>query len=266
MARLRAFSRDDEGAVAVLVAAAVIPLVAALGLATDTARGYMLKARLSQALDAAALAGGKNIFSAERDDDIQMFFDANFPPGLMGATITPLVITDNPDKTKLGVSASATIETTFMRVLGFETMTVAAETEVSRQVDQLDLVLSVDTSGSMGSPMSKIEDAQDAAEDLVDILFGDNAVSPTITVAGTTYNLLNIGNVNWNAKANVTVIGQAFDSASTTSTTVPQFINPVTGAAQTTIYYANNSPVPLLSPPVSNWPGCVYARYTGSLL
>src|SRR5690606_1874015 len=46
-------------------------------------------------------------------------------------------------------------------------------------------------------------------------------------------------------------------------TSVPQFTNPVTGATQSTLYKANNSPVPLLSRPDDNWRGCVYARYTG---
>lgn len=264
IAGLDAFRRDEEGAVAILVAAAVIPLIGALGLATDTARGYMVKARLSQALDAAALAGGKNIFGADRDADIQMFFDANFPPGTLGADVSALDITVNDDKTVLGISATATINTTFMRVLGLDELTVAASTEVSRQIDQLDVVLSIDTSGSMGSPYSKIEGARDAAEDLVEILFGANEVSPTVEIEGTTYALLNVGVVNWNAKVNVTLAGEAFDPALTTSQTVtPAFVNPVTGLSQDRLYFANNSPVPLLAPPDAEWRGCVYARYAG---
>ncbi|MGJ0620409.1 MAG: pilus assembly protein TadG-related protein [Methylocystis sp.] len=264
IAGLGAFRRDEEGAVAVLVAAAIIPLIGALGLATDTARGYMVKARLSQALDAAALAGGKNIFGADRDADIRMFFDANFPPGTLGADVSVLDITVNEDKTVLGISATATINTTFMRVLGQDELTVAASTEVSRQIDQLDVVLSIDTSGSMGSPYSKIEGARDAAEDLVDILFGANEVSPTVEIDGVVYDLLNVGVVNWNAKVNVTLAGEAFDPALTTSETVtPAFVNPVTGASQDRLYFANNSPVPLLSAPDASWKGCVYARYSG---
>jgi hypothetical protein len=38
-------------------------------------------------------------------------------------------------------------------------------------------------------------------------------------------------------------------------------VNPVTGAAQSVVYMANNSEIPLLSNPPSNWKGCVYARY-----
>src|SRR5215813_13239525 len=77
--KLGLFRRDQRGNVAVIVGAAIIPLVGALGLATDTARGYLVKARLSQALDAAALAGGKVYFSTQRDADIKKYFGANFP-------------------------------------------------------------------------------------------------------------------------------------------------------------------------------------------
>ena len=263
--QIGAFAGNRRGAVAAFIAAAIIPLVGALGLATDTARGYMVRAKLGEALDAAALAGGKNIFSANRDADINMYFDANFPAGWMQANVDGPIITVNDDKTVLHLAATATIPTTFMRVLGFQTMTIAAETEVTRQVDMLDLVITIDMSGSMGQPMTKIAAARDAANSLVDILYGSNTVSPTFTVDGTVYNLLNIGLVTWNHKANVKTNGAAaYNPALTTTTTVPAFTNPVTGAAnQTLIYHVNNSEVPLLKAPAAGWAGCVYARYYG---
>ncbi|MGH6753777.1 MAG: pilus assembly protein TadG-related protein [Bradyrhizobium sp.] len=247
------------------MAVAIVPLIGALGLATDAARGYMVRSQLSSALDAAALAGGKIMFSTNRDADISMFFKANFPNGYMGSTVTGPVITVNADSTKLKLTASAVIATTFMHVLGFETMTVAAETEVTRSVDMLDLVLTIDMSGSMGQPMTKIAGARDAANSLVGILYGDNTVAPTYAVDGTTYNLLNIGLVTWNAKTNVTINGgPAYNPALTTTVTVPAFTNPVTGATnQTVLYKVNNSPVLFLRNPGAGWKGCVYARYVG---
>lgn len=263
-AGLRAFAVDRRGTVITFMAVAIVPLIGALGLATDAARGYMVRSQLSSALDAAALAGGKIMFSANRDADIAMFFKANFPDGYMGATVTGPAITDNADKTKLKLTASAVIPTTFMHVLGFETMTVAAETEVTRAVDMLDLVITIDMSGSMGQPMTKIQGARDAANTLVGILYGSNTVSPTYTVDSTTYNLLNIGLVTWNAKTNVTINGgPAYNPALTTTVTVPSFTNPVTGVAQTVLYKVNNTPVLFLRDPGANWKGCVYARYVG---
>ncbi len=277
-ALIAAFAENRRGAVAAFLAAAIIPLVGALGLATDTARGYMVKAKLGEALDAAALAGGRNIFSANRDADINMYFDANFPEGFMDADLSGPVIEVNEDQTVLRLTATATIPTTFMRVFGYNTMTIAAETEVTRSVDMLDLVLSIDMSGSMGTPMTKIAAARTAALDLVGILYGTNTVSPTFTVDGTTYNLLNIGLVPWNAKVNIKTEDWAaetpptYNTALNTTQTVSaftggaltSFTNPVTLATgQTLIYDTNISEVPLLKAPASGWKGCVYARYNG---
>src|SRR5215467_15781609 len=87
--KLGGFRRDQHGNVAIIVGAAIIPLIGALGLATDTARGYLVKARLSQALDAAALAGGKVYFSTQRDADIKKYFAANFPSASLPVYNTP---------------------------------------------------------------------------------------------------------------------------------------------------------------------------------
>ena len=240
---------DTRGAVAVFVAGGINSMVGAVGLATDAARGYMVKARLSQVLDSAALAGGRVIFSPTRDADIKMFFDANFPPGYLGATITGPIIQVSPDNEKLTLTASAKLDTTFMKALGFSELNVSTATEVTRETTYLDVVIAIDMSGSMGSytgGQSRIAAARTAAKDLVNILFGNQE----------TKELLTIGVVPWNGKVNVTRNGTAFDATLTTATSVPAFTNPITGTVQSTVYVPNNSPVPLLSAPPADWKGC----------
>jgi Flp pilus assembly protein TadG len=251
---LQRLARDRRGAVAVFVGAGITAFVAFVGLATDAARGYMVKARLSQALDAAGLAGGKAINTPNINADIESFFKANFPPGYMGATLDGPIFELDETGTKVTVRASATIGTTFMRVLGFENMTVSSETEVTRETQLLELVIAFDMSGSMtdylnGKP--KVKWARDASNNLVNILFGSSE----------TKELLKIGLVPWNSKTNVMLNGTVYNSALTTTTTVPSFKNPLTGANQTTLWFANNSPVPLLKAPANNWRGCVYSQY-----
>lgn len=265
---LGALCRNERGSVAIIVAAAIVPLVGALGLATDTARGYLVKARLSQALDAAALAGGKVYDSVTRDADIQKFFIANFPDGFFDATVSAITIAEGgpAGQETLTLSASAVIDTTFMRVLGFDTMQVSSLAQVTRSMGALDAVISLDMSGSMESPSTKIIAARDSAIELVNTIFGTYDDSPTLTSGGVTYDVLNMGLVTWNGKVRVTIQGQAFDPTLTQSIAVPSFTNPVTGLAQTTLYLANNSPVYLLSNPSTlpgGWSGAVYARYRG---
>lgn len=246
---------NRKGAVAVYLAFALIPIIGFIGIGTDTARAYMVKSRLSSALDAAALAGGKIFFSPDRDADIQMFFEANFPPGYMNAVVSgPAIFIDDQNET-VALSASATIPTTFMALFGHDSMVVAASSEVTRQIEMLDVVLAMDMSGSMsssaGNGQSRISAARDAANLLVDILFGNSGNK----------DLLKIGLVPWNAKVNITREGRIFEPSSTIAQPVDTFTNPETGLSQSEVYYANNSPVPLLASPPANWKGCVFSRF-----
>lgn len=252
--KVRSFNRNECGAAIVLFALAAVPMVAFVGMGTDTARAYLVKSRMSSALDAAGLAGGRRFFSPNRDAEIEMFFRGNFPSGYMNATVSgPHIVVDELAE-RLTLSASAQIPTTLMKVIGFDQLTVSAATEITRQMQALDVVIAMDMSGSMGSTSgstSRIAAARQAATDLVDILFGDNGSK----------DLLQIGLVPWNSKVNVTRDGSAFDSSLTVTTPVAGFTNPITGAAQSDVYNVNNSPVPLLSAPPSNWRGCVFQRY-----
>jgi Flp pilus assembly protein TadG len=257
--RLRALRRrfmiDERGAVMVFLAFATIPLIGFVGVGTDVARAYLVKSRLSSALDAAGLAGGRNFFAPTRDADIDMFFQANFPAGYMGAVVTgPTKTVIEADQT-IQLYARATIPTSFMHLLGHDELTVDASAEVVRKMVALDVVLSVDMSGSMswssGSGTSRIQAARTAATELVNILFGSDASKEH----------LNIGLVPWAGKVKVMRRGETYDSSLTTSLAVDAFTNPVTGVNQSQVWFANNSPVPLLSPPEPTWSGCVFNRF-----
>ena len=262
----RRLRRDRRGAVAIFLAFAIIPMIGFVGIATDTGRGYLVKSRLSSALDSAALAGGLVMFESTRDADIQMYFNANFPPGYMDATISGPQITVDEAAETLTLTAGATIPTTFMRVFGYESMTVNAMAEATRKMTALDVVLAIDMSGSMNSGTAggggtRIQAARGAAAELIDILFGNDSSSAR----------LNIGLVPWNGKVNVTINGTVFDPALTTTVAQPAFTNPENPSPnpasppppnpQNQVFFANNSPVPLLEAPPAGWQGAVYSRF-----
>jgi len=251
----RHLPHDRQGAVAVFLALAIIPLIGFIGIGTDTARAYLVKSRLSSALDAAGLAGGWSFFLPTRDDDINMFFEANFPPGFMDASVHGPDISADEENETLLLSASATVPTSFMHLFGIDDITVYAEAEVTREMKALDVVLSIDMSGSMGwnapGGGTRIAAARAAATELIDILFG----------ADSEKELLSIGLVPWNSKVNVMTDGEPYNPGGTMTVAVPAFTNPETGAAQTEVYYANNSQVPLLVEPPDEWRGCVFSRY-----
>ena len=169
------FAKAEDGTAIVLLGFSIFVLVGAAGLAFDAGRGYMLNARLSQAVDAAALAGGRSLSIGSGGDYksiIKKYFKANLPDGYMGADIPEPTIKLNAEGDEIEVVATATVPTTLMRVLGSKQMQIAARAVVHRAVKGLEVALVLDNSGSMSG--SKIGDLKDSAELLVDILYGDN--------------------------------------------------------------------------------------------
>lgn len=191
----RRFVRDRRGTVAVFLAAGVLPLVAVLALATDAARGYMVKARLSQAVDAAGLAAAKVIFDdQDMRNDAKRFRDANFPPDFMGATITEWRVEKiGTLNDQLELRATASIPTSFMRALGVKEIKVSARTVVRRAVRGIELALVMDNTGSMGT--TKMRQMKDAAKEMVDILYAGRETVPNFWVSLVPYTAsVNIGN------------------------------------------------------------------------
>src|SRR5437660_1665995 len=112
---------NEKGMVLVYMAGAITVLLLFSGLAVDTGRIYIVKAQLSKALDGAALGAARNMNSgAPIADEATRIFNANFPAGYMGATLTSgptvSVTTDAASgRNIVDVSASASLPTTFMR-------------------------------------------------------------------------------------------------------------------------------------------------------
>ncbi|TAH33560.1 MAG: hypothetical protein EYC62_06635 [Alphaproteobacteria bacterium] len=178
--------KDKRGSIIAWSAAALIPMLGFTSLSVDGARAYLVKSRLSEAVDAAALAGGKTITTAEYTADINKYFNANFPAHYMGATVVgPQIQIGNNNET-VTVKAEATIPTTFARVLGKESMTVSAKAVVHRSVRGMELALVMDNTGSMRSN-NKIGAMRDAATAMVNTLYGNRDTIDNFWVAVVPY-------------------------------------------------------------------------------
>jgi Flp pilus assembly protein TadG len=166
----RRFARDRRGAVAVIFIVALVPLIAAGGAAIDISRAYLVQQRLGMAIDAAGLAvGSSNGTEAELRQKMERFFRANYPENEVGVPATPVMtMTDGV----IRISATASVEATLMRVVGIHEITVAANTEVTRNLLNLEVSLVLDTTGSMAG--QKIADLREAAKALVDIVVWDD--------------------------------------------------------------------------------------------
>lgn len=141
---------DRAGAAAVFADLLALPLLATLGLSIDLGRANFVKARLVTALDSAALTSGR--IMVVRDP------------------------TASPDQTALSASISATLPTSFLRVLGHNSMTLSARNTVRHTDRGTELVLVMDNTGSMGAGAgSQVEAMKWSATDLTNVLQGGNA-------------------------------------------------------------------------------------------
>jgi len=166
---IRRQSWNTRRGVAILLAAVMLlftlPIV---GLAIDAGILFLVRARLSSAVDSAALAAGRAL---NLGDDVaaaqasaiasaQRFFDANFPPGHLGTSPTERNISaqftlqrdshNNPTGVLLvSITASVRAPTYFMKMLNQNGAVVAATGAATRR--NLVMLLVLDKSASMGT-------------------------------------------------------------------------------------------------------------------
>ncbi len=164
------FWEDRRGNVAMIFALSLLPVTVMSGGAVDVSQAMNARTRLSQALDAAALAVGTNP-SISNEDALSIandFIRANYPGRELGTVQNVSVTIDDATDT-VTVKGEAKVETIILGLIGMDYITVDWESEVQRARSRLELVMVLDNTGSMGG--SKIRDLRDAAELLVDIVY-----------------------------------------------------------------------------------------------
>lgn len=175
------FSRDRRGQIALIFAAAIVPLFGLGAFGIDLTRAFIVKTHLQASIDAAALAASSAYGKPE--DEIRSiglsFFERNYRSrDWMPATVPEIEIDDN----SLRLSATVELETSVLSVFGMNDLTLHAEAESISEPTGIEVALVVDVTHSMSAVSggtSRIESLRSAALDLVGILF-DNAPSASL--------------------------------------------------------------------------------------
>ena len=168
----------ERGAAAPLVGVCALMLVAAVGVAIDVGRGQVALSKLQAALDAAGLAAGAMVGQNLSEDLLQpeaeKYLNANFGGDHIHATITDFDLDLSDDNSTVTLEAHASMPTTFMHIFGHPAMEIAARTEITRETTGLEVAVVVDVTGSMCMPCTKLDSLKEAANDLLNTLFGSN--------------------------------------------------------------------------------------------
>ncbi len=209
---LQTLRSDTAGNVYAMAAAALFPIAAIIGGGVDIGRAYMAQARLQQACDAGALAGRRAMsgatLTASDKAEARKFFDFNFPENSFDTdSFAPIDGKDNPrfvdgpegEKSVNGYMQT-TMNTSIMRIFGYKKMTLKADCTSRLDIGNVDVMMVLDVTGSMGDPLSgsrssKLEGLKDAVESFYDILGpGGGASGSQIRYGFVPYNaLVNVG-------------------------------------------------------------------------
>src|SRR5271166_180357 len=168
----KSVSRDPQrrGFIILTHALMLFVTIAMIGLAVDAGTMYVIKGRLSSAVDAAALAAGRSVnlantvaaASAAATTTATQFFNANFPNGYLGTgtmNLSTPTFTQETDANgnptgylDIAVNASVPAPTYFMQIFGITSVNVSGTGTATRRGTVMIIVLDVSSSMNSGSP------------------------------------------------------------------------------------------------------------------
>jgi Flp pilus assembly protein TadG len=196
--------REERGIIALLFAILILPLLTVMAIAVDLSQFLVMKQRLQSALDAAALNVGQSptLSDADAATQAQAFISANYPSLSGIGALTSVTVTHT--RTSTVVTATASMNTNFLQIIGYRTMGATVSSQITANLNKLEVVLVLDNTGSMSSTygsMSGIAGLKAAATTLVNTLFAND---PTLQY-------VKVGVVPFTATVNV---GTQYASAS----------------------------------------------------
>jgi uncharacterized protein YegL len=193
------YKKDQQGGVAILAAVSVSVLALVSGMGIDMGYATITQSKLSQAADAAGLAAATATFEKEGGSDRQKlaerFFalntaDIRSVDGIKTGGVSVQISGDiNQEEGRIvKVAAHAETKVRFMKLQSdLEKINVSAYSEAAVQQDRndMDLLLSLDTSGSMRG--TNIAGVAQAVASLMDDIFNEKNQSSSINIANVTF-------------------------------------------------------------------------------
>ncbi len=143
---LKSFASNQNGSMSVIFALATLPLFAAVGAAVDFSRYASVQAEVQTALDAATLQGAAALgaSNAKRETIAAGVFKSNLDADLVASA------TFKAEHGVLEGEAEIEVPTSFMQLVGINTMTVKADNQVNlNSPKKVEIALVLDYSGSM---------------------------------------------------------------------------------------------------------------------
>jgi hypothetical protein len=166
------FVRNEDGNITMLFGLALLPMLAATGVAVDYSRASQARSQINAAADSAALAVARRaptLTDAQLQAEGQRHFSAVLN---QRADLAALPITVTRSGRRVQVTAAGIMPTTFMKLFGWSQLDVGTRVEAGFGDRKVELVLALDNTGSMdqtgptGGP-KKIDELKKATLNLI---------------------------------------------------------------------------------------------------
>ncbi len=196
----RRFQREQRGNITILFTLLLVPMMGFVGAAVDYSRANAVKAALQASLDATALMLAKTA-GVQTSDELttlgQSLFNAQFTRA--DANTPKLTVNYTPGSSTIVLNGSASVATTFLRILGFENLKVDSSAMATWGAkSRLRVALVLDNTGSMADA-GKMPALKIAAKNLLSKLQSAATNNGDVYVSIVPFTKdVNVGSGNWN--------------------------------------------------------------------
>jgi len=149
-ARLRTFGQATGANVTITFALATLPVMGAVGAAVDYGQANSIKSAMQAAADSTALMLARDAHTLTDDQlrtQAQAFFKAQFKRDVENLQISATYVAQ--PGSQVNVSATGTMRTDFMQMMGFSTLDIGVNSQVRWGNERLRVSLVLDVTGSM---------------------------------------------------------------------------------------------------------------------
>ena len=192
---MQKFLKIESGVVSILFAVSIPVIVALMGVVIETSRQAYVETKLTQAVDAAAIAAAR-YDTADAQANALKVFQANFPDGFMGTSVTWTFSSSGSGLTKtVNFSVQGSLPSVFEGVINIKPLKIESTTSAKSTLQGLEMALVLDITGSMSSN-GKISGLRSAAKNMIDVI-SDGADHTNIYISLVPYvAAVNIGNTH----------------------------------------------------------------------
>ncbi len=144
---LQQFKNNNQGGVAIPMGFMVIVLASGVGMSVDYSRAVKAQHNLQDAVDSAVIAAATNVSEVAGQMAADTLFDSTYMANNKVTAVNRGLTVDGNGFT---YSVEAEVPTMMLQLIGMESIPVAASATATRGLGSAEIVIALDTTGSMG--------------------------------------------------------------------------------------------------------------------